>query len=194
MEKFCQCSAGFSIEFGFQWAKLVQWFQHLCFENIFFVVLFTFEYQSVLLKFHSHKFSEDEYNKILSILISCIWRFVFNFVIFFSLGKRTNLTSYVVLSVISLSLLFSYHNSLHRKKIKLFNEFQISHITIFKIIYSVQVSKIFQHTLQTIFYQYKLSEVLAIHFEFYLFNWKTIISVNCNYLFNIRLVFSNTSC
>ena len=29
-----------------------------------------------------------------------------------------------------------------------FNEFQISHITIFKIIYSVQVKKIFQHTLQ----------------------------------------------
>ena len=49
---------------------------------------------------------------------------------------------------------------------KLFNKFQISHITIFKIIYSIQVTKIFQHTLQTIFYQYNLSEVLAIHFEF----------------------------
>ena len=36
-----------------------------------------------LLKFDFHKFSEDEYNKILSILTSCIWRFVFNFVIFF---------------------------------------------------------------------------------------------------------------
>ena len=113
-------------------------------------MLFTFEYQSVLLKFHFHKFSEDEYNKILSILISCIWRFVFNFVIFFSLGKRTNLTSYVVLSVISLSLLFSYHNSLTWKKIKLFNEFQISYITIFKIIYSVQVTKQFSIN---IFYQ-----------------------------------------
>ena len=75
---------------------------------------------------------------------------------------------------------------------KLFNKFQISHITIFKIIYSVQVAKIFLHTLQTIFYQYNLSEVLAIHFDFYLFNWKAIISVNCNYLFNMRLVFSNT--
>ena len=114
--------------------------------------------------------------------------------ILFLLSKRTNLTSEVVLSVIPLSLLFSYHNSLHWKKIKLFNEFQISHITIFKIIYSVQVTKIFQHTLKTIFYQYNISEVLTIHFEFYLFNWKAIISVDFNYLFNIRLVFSNTSC
>ena len=68
MEKFGQCSVGFDIEFGFQWAK----FQHLCFENTFFVVHFTFKYQSVLLKFDYHKFSEDEYNKILSMLINCI--------------------------------------------------------------------------------------------------------------------------
>ena len=55
-------------------------FAFICFNNIFFVVLFPFEYHSVLIKFHFHKFTEDEYNKIISILICCIRIFVFNFV------------------------------------------------------------------------------------------------------------------
>ena len=63
-------------------------FAFICFNNIFFVVLFPFEYQSVLIKFHFHKFTEDEYNKIISILICCNWRFVFKFVLIFFLGKH----------------------------------------------------------------------------------------------------------
>ena len=55
-------------------------FVFICFNNIFFVVLFPFQYQSVLIKFIFQKFTEDEYNKIISFLIRCIWRFVFNFV------------------------------------------------------------------------------------------------------------------
>ena len=54
-------------------------FVFICF-NIFFVVLLPFQYQSILIKFNFQKFTEDEYNKIISFLICCIWRFVFNFV------------------------------------------------------------------------------------------------------------------
>ena len=55
-------------------------FVFICFNNIFFVVLFPFQCQSVLIKFNFQKFTEDEYNNIISFLICCIWRFVFNFV------------------------------------------------------------------------------------------------------------------
>ena len=55
-------------------------FVFICFNNIFFVVLFPFQYHLVLIKFYFQKFIEDEYNKIISFLICCIWRFVLNFV------------------------------------------------------------------------------------------------------------------
>ena len=58
-------------------------FVFICFNNIFFVVLFPFQYQLVLIKFNFQKFTEDEYNKIISFLICYIWRFVFNFVFLF---------------------------------------------------------------------------------------------------------------
>ena len=47
-------------------------FVFICFNNIFFVVLFSFQYQSVLIKFNFQKFTEDEYDKIISFLICCI--------------------------------------------------------------------------------------------------------------------------
>ena len=47
-------------------------FVFICFNDIFFVVLFPFQCQSDLIKFNFQKFTEDEYNKIISILICCI--------------------------------------------------------------------------------------------------------------------------
>ena len=44
-------------------------FVFICFNNIFFVVLFPFQYQSVLIILDFQKFLEDEYNKIISFLI-----------------------------------------------------------------------------------------------------------------------------
>ena len=43
-------------------------FVFICFNNIFFVVLFPFQCQSVLIKFNFQKFTEDEYNKIIAFL------------------------------------------------------------------------------------------------------------------------------
>ena len=51
-------------------------FVFICFNNIFLVVLFPFQYQSVLIKFNFQKFTEEEYPKIISFLICCIWRIV----------------------------------------------------------------------------------------------------------------------
>ena len=55
-------------------------FLFICFNNIFFVVLFPFQKQSDFIKFNIQKFTEDDYNKIISFFICCIWRFVINFV------------------------------------------------------------------------------------------------------------------
>ena len=47
-------------------------FVYICFNSIFFVVLFPFQYQSGLIKFNFQKFTEGEYIKIISFLICCI--------------------------------------------------------------------------------------------------------------------------
>ena len=58
-------------------------FLFICFNDIFFVVLFPFQCQSVLIKFNFQNFTEDEYNIIISFFICCIWRFVIDFVFFY---------------------------------------------------------------------------------------------------------------